>query len=231
MSVDTGPTKSGTKIQELLARHPDLDGLTVATLADVLDRLGYRNQVMHSRMRPVVAAKPILGPAFTMQAVPQPSLVSDPYAMEMEATDVIPPGAVMAVSAGGASQAGLWGELLSTRALARGCVGAVIDGGVRDLAGIEQLQFPTFASTIHAADSYGRAEVTSFDEPIICGDVPVRPGDLIAADLDGVVVVPTEIAEDAIEAAALKLSKEHDAQRLLKDGISVREVYSRTGVL
>jgi regulator of RNase E activity RraA len=166
-----------------------------------------------------------------MQAVPQPSLVSDPYAMEMHATDVMPAGCVVAVSAGGASQAGLWGELLSTRALARGGVGAVIDGGVRDIAGIEQLRFPTFASTIHAADSYGRAEVSSFDEPIICGDVPVRPGDLIAGDLDGVVVIPIEIAEEAIEAAAVKLAKEHDAQRMLQDGVSVRDVYDRTGVL
>jgi 4-hydroxy-4-methyl-2-oxoglutarate aldolase len=231
MSVETGPTDSADRLSELVSRHVGLRGLTVATIADVLDRLGYRNQVMHSRMRPVAAVRPILGPAFTLQAVPQPSLVSDPYALEMEATDVMPDGAVIAVSAGGASQAGLWGELLSTRALARGGVGAVIDGGVRDIAGIEQLRFPTFASTIHAADSYGRAEVTSFDEPIICGDVPVRPGDLIAADLDGVVVIPIEIAEEAIAAAADKLAKEHDAQRMLKEGVSVRDVYQRTGVL
>src|SRR5258706_11954450 len=113
MSIDTGPTDSVTKIHALLAQHPGLAGLTVATLADVLDRLGYRNQVMHSRMRPVAAVKPIIGPAFTMQAVPQPSLVSDPYAMEMAATDAIPPGAVMAVSAGGARPARLLGQPLS----------------------------------------------------------------------------------------------------------------------
>jgi regulator of RNase E activity RraA len=231
MSLDTDSTGSKDRISELVERHAGLQGLTVATIADVLDRLGYRNQVMHSRMRPVAAVKPIFGPAFTMQAVPQPSLVTDPYAKEMEATDVMPSGTVVAVSAGGASQAGLWGELLSTRALARGGVGVVIDGGVRDIAGIEALEFPTFASTIHAADSYGRAEVMSFDEPIICGDVPVRPGDLIAADLDGVVVVPTEIAETAIEEAAIKLAKEHEAQRLLKQGVSVRDVYQQTGVL
>ncbi|HEY2600920.1 MAG TPA: hypothetical protein VGI67_05130 [Thermoleophilaceae bacterium] len=231
MTLDTDSKGSATKISELVEHHIGLQGLTVATIADVLDRLGYRNQVMHSRMRPVAAVRPILGPAFTMQAVPQPSLVSEPYAMEMAATDVMPPGAVVAVSAGGASQAGLWGELLSTRALARGGVGAVIDGGVRDIAGIERLRFPTIASTIHAADSYGRAEVTSFDEPIICGDVPVRPGDLIAADLDGVVVIPVEIAEKAIDEAAIKLAKEHEAQRMLKQGVSVRDVYERTGVL
>jgi regulator of RNase E activity RraA len=231
VSIDTDSADPGRTIPDLIARHSGLRGLTVATIADVLDRLGYRNQVMHSRMRPVAAPAPILGPAFTMQAVPQPSLVSDPYALEMEATDVMPEGTVIAVSAGGASQAGLWGELLSTRALARGGVGAVVDGGVRDIAGIERLRFPTFASTVHAADSYGRAEVTSYDEPIICGDVPVRSGDLIAADLDGVVVIPTEIAEEAIQAAAEKLAKEHDAQRMLQDGVSVRDVYHRTGVL
>lgn len=206
--------------------------MTVAALADSLDRLGHRNQVMHSRIRPVAATAPILGPAFTIQAVAFPSQSERPYERELAATDAIPEGAVVVFNTGGVTEAGIWGELLSTRALSRGSVGAVIDGGVRDLTGIETLRYPVFAAAVHAADSYGRVEVTGFGEPIICGDVAVHPGDLVAADIDGVVVVPAEVADQCLEDAAAKLAKEQVASKMLRDeGASVSEMYKRHGVL
>lgn len=204
---------------------------TVAAIADVLDRSGFRDQVMHSSMRPVAAAAAILGPAFTIQAVSHPVQSERPYEKELKATDAIPHGAVVVFDTGGVTEAGIWGELLSTRALARGGIGAVIDGGVRDLAGLERLRFPTFATGVHAADSYGRAEVISFSQPIVCAGVTVRPGDLVAADLDGVVVVPAEAAEDALHKAREKLGLEADAQAMLRDGASARDTYGRHGVL
>src|SRR2546423_488918 len=94
---------------------------------------GRRDQVMHSGMRPVVAGAPILGPAFTIQALAQPTESGEPYERELAAVDAIPSEAVVVFNAGGVSEAGIWGELLSTRALARGAIGAVIDGAVRDL--------------------------------------------------------------------------------------------------
>jgi regulator of RNase E activity RraA len=206
--------------------------LPVAAIADALDRLGHRDQVMSSRMRPVVATKPILGPAFTIQAMAQPSLPPNPYEKELAATDAIPAGAVVVFNAGGVSEAGIWGELLSIRAQARGAVGAVIDGGVRDVAGIAGLDFPVHATSVHAADSYGRAEVVSYDQAIVCGGVPVNRGDLICADLDGVVVIPARVADRCIEDALAKLAKEGDARAMLREeGASVREVYDRHGVL
>jgi 4-hydroxy-4-methyl-2-oxoglutarate aldolase len=222
-TADAGPLGSPGAAQ---AAH------TVAAIADSLDRLGHRGQVMHSGMRPVVAGAPIMGPAFTIQAVAQPREAEEPYKRELMAVDAIPSHSVVVLSAGGVSEAGIWGELLSTRALARGAVGAVIDGAVRDLVGIGGLGFPVFATAVHAADSYGRAEVVSFGEPISCGGVPVSPGDLIAADLDGVVVIPANIAERCLSDAAAKLSKEQQARQMLSgDGASVRQTYARYGVL
>jgi 4-hydroxy-4-methyl-2-oxoglutarate aldolase len=205
--------------------------VTVAAISDVLDRNGYRDQTMHSRMRPVAAAAQMLGPAFTIQAVARPVLAEHPYEMELEATDAVPDGAVVVFDTGGVTEAGIWGELLSMRAQARGGIGAVIDGGVRDLAGLERLGFTTFASAVHPADSYGRAEVISFDEPIICAGVTVRPGDLVAADLDGVVVIPSEVAEDTLRDAREKLVLEQQASSMLRDGASARETYGRHRVL
>lgn len=206
--------------------------LPVAALADVVDRLGHRSQVMNSTMRPVVYTQPIVGPAFTIQAVAHPALSERPYEKELAAVDAIPDGSVVVFSAGGMMETGIWGELLSTRALSRGAVGAVIDGGVRDILGMRQLAFPVFASAVHAADSYGRAEVVSFNEPILCGGVAVRPGDLVAADLDGVVVIPAEVADQCLSDAQSKLDKEDKARAMLRDdGASVQETYARHGVL
>jgi 4-hydroxy-4-methyl-2-oxoglutarate aldolase len=102
---------------------------------------------------------------------------------------------------------------------------------VRDLAGIERLHFPVYATSVNAADSYGRAEVISFGEPIVCAGVPVHPGDLVAADLDGVVVIPADIADDCVREARGKLALEDDARGMLRDGASVRDTYGRHGVL
>ena len=206
--------------------------LPVAVIADALDRLGHRAQVMSSGMRPVVPGDPVLGPAFTIQAVAHPVLSERPYEKELEAVDAIPAGGVVVFSAGGMMETGIWGELLSTRALARGGIGAIIDGGVRDLVGMGRLAFPVFATAVHAADSYGRAEVISYGEPIVCGGVAVRPGDLVAADPDGVVVIPAEVADRCLSDAAGKLAKEDRARVMLRDdGASVRETYARHGVL
>jgi 4-hydroxy-4-methyl-2-oxoglutarate aldolase len=208
--------------------HPQV---TVAAISDVLDRAGHRNQVMHSGMRPVAAAASILGPVFTIQAVARPVLSERPYEKELEATDAIREGAIVVFDTGGMTEAGIWGELLTMRAQARGGIGAIVDGGVRDLAGLERLAFPTFATAVHPADSYGRAEVISFDAPITCGGVAVHPGDLVAADLDGVVVIPGDIAADCLREAREKLALEEEAGSMLRDGASAREMYGRHGVL
>ncbi len=225
-----GPTSETGHADRRSAAAPP--SLTVAAIADALDRLGHRDQVMHSRMRPVVAPAPIFGPAFTIQAIAQPSESGEPYDKELAAVDAIPAQAVVVFNAGGVSEAGIWGELLSTRALARGAIGAVIDGAVRDLTGIDRLGFPVFATAVHAADSYGRVEVISFEQPITCAGVAVRPGDLVAGDLDGVVVIPAEVADQCVVDAEAKLAKEQPARTMLRDGgATVRETYARYGVL
>jgi regulator of RNase E activity RraA len=205
--------------------------VTVAALCDALDSDGLREQIMDQRIRPVAAGVPIVGPAFTIRAVRTDVFAERPYEKELAATDAIPDGAVVVFDTDGTMDVGIWGELLSTRAITRGAVGAVIDGGVRDIAGIERLGFPTYASAIHPADSYGRADVVAFDEPIVCGGVTVRPGDLVAADLDGVVVVPAERADACLAAAREKLERESDAQAMLRDGASATETYGRHKVL
>lgn len=230
--TESGNSAADGKIGPLSTEQlAELGKLTVPLIADALDRQGLRNQVMSIGLRPVAAARRICGPAFPVQAVARTALPDNPYEMELEATDAIPTGSIVAFNSGGVMDAGVWGELLTTRALSRGGVGAVIDGAVRDIEGIEKLDFPTFAAAIHPADSFGRAEVIGFGDPIVCGDVPVRLGDVIVADVDGIVVIPYEIAQRTMLEAEAKSSKEAEAQQMLEEGASVQETYERHHVL
>ena len=117
-------------------------------------------------------------------------MLENPYERELAAVDATPAGAVVVLATGGCLDVAVWGELLTTRMLARGGVGVVTDGGIRDVAGIRRLGVPSFAAAITPRDSFGRALVTGCGEPVTCAGVAVAPGDLVRGDEDGVVVVP-----------------------------------------
>jgi 4-hydroxy-4-methyl-2-oxoglutarate aldolase len=187
---------------------------------------------MNHSIRPLdPAAAELAGRAFTVAARANGELPENPYEQELAAVDATPTGAVVVIAAEGCLDVAIWGELLTTRMLARGGIGAVTDGGARDVAGIRRLNVPVFAAAVSLRDSFGRAEVTGFGGPVRCGGVDVASGDLVRADLDGVVVVPRKLAEAALGAAEEKLRLE----RLVRDGLARGEtaagLYDRHGVL
>jgi 4-hydroxy-4-methyl-2-oxoglutarate aldolase len=208
-----------------------LGRLAVALLGDVLDRLDRRSQVLAHNIRPTTGPPRMVGRAFTIAAEASSVIADDPYARELAAVDAIPPGSVVVIATDGALDAAIWGELLATRALARGAVGVVTDGAVRDLSRLDALAFPTFAASVSANDSFGRLSVVDFGAPVRCAGVTVESGDLLLADLDGVVVVPAALASAALDAAEQKLAKEAAALAALAAGVSAAEVYARFGVL
>jgi regulator of RNase E activity RraA len=102
---------------------------------------------------------------------------------------------------------------------------------VRDCVRIMKMGFPVFCSGIRPLDSKGRGRVMAYDVPIRCGDVLVRPGELVFADYDGVVVVPRDVEEDVLRLAAEKVGKENATRRELLKGRSLRDVFNEFGVL
>jgi 4-hydroxy-4-methyl-2-oxoglutarate aldolase len=214
---------------------PDLDrlaALPVSALADVLDRLGHRSQAMGHAVRPLPGGPvSVAGRAFTIAATASDEIVENPYEHELAAVDATPPGAVVVLATGGCLDVAVWGELLTTRMLARGGVGVVTDGGIRDVAGIRRLGVPSFAAAITPRDSFGRALVTGWGEPVTCAGVDVSPGDLVRGDEDGVVVVPQALGPQALAAAEEKLGLERIVQDGLARGESAAELYNRHGVL
>lgn len=203
--------------------------LYTPVVADVLDKLGFRNQSFHPRVRPLWPEAKAAGVALTVQTCPARDLVpAHPYAGELAAVDALAPGDVLVVSESGCS---FWGELLSTAAKYRGCRGVVLDGPTRDSLAIRDMAFPVFHHGFHPADSLGRLDVVGHNVPVVCGGVLVNPGDLILADHDGVVAVPRAAADEALRLAEEKVSGENLVRRALEGGMTTTEAFARFGIL
>jgi 4-hydroxy-4-methyl-2-oxoglutarate aldolase len=205
--------------------------LYTAVVSDALDDLGYRDQAMAEYLRPVGANVKFAGWARTIACIDTYHLGDDPYGLEIEAIDSILPGEAVVVSTGESRRNAPWGELLSTAAIARGARGAVVDGLIRDVRRIQEMGFPLFAAGMKPVDSKGRGQVVAMNVPVQCGRVLVSPGDLIFADLDGVIAIPSAIVEQVIQVATDKVSRENHSRAELQQGAYLRAVYDKYGVL
>jgi regulator of RNase E activity RraA len=172
--------------------------------AALSDGLKGRN-VMAAYIKAIIPGKTLIGPAYTVRPVPGDHLTV------VKAMVEAPPGSVLVIDDVGCTEVAMAGEMMCTFAKKQGVVGMVIDGAVRDVAGIRGLDFQVFcrAITCRSAveESLGQVQV-----PIACGGVAVRPGDWIFGDDDGVVVVPLECLEEVIQ-GAIASEKIDDALR------------------
>jgi len=214
---------------ELFA-HLEKD-LYTAVVSDALDDLGLRDRAMGDHLRPVGPKVKFAGWARTICCMDTYHVDDNPYEAEIAAIDSILPGEVVIVSTGGSKRNAPWGELLSTAALARGARGAVVDGLVRDVGRIQELGFPLFAAGMKPVDSKGRGLVVSHNVPVECAGVLVSPGDLVFADLDGVLAIPAAVVEQAIRLAMEKATRESHSRDELRQGAYLRDVYNKYGVL
>jgi len=207
-----------------------LERLYVAAVSDCLDRVGYRDNVMAPHIRPLFPSR-MAGYAATVHAIQVSEVPADHsqwYAGEILAVDSQQPGDVMVVSTCTGSY---WGELLATASRARGARGIVADAYTRDTLVLQQMDYPTFVAGISACDSLGRIDVDEVGGTIECGGVVVSHGDLVLADNDGIVVVPSSVADEVITLAEEKVAMENTAREQLSQGKSVREVFEAHGAL
>lgn len=209
--------------------------LYVAAVCDILDSLGFRNQAMHQRLRPLLPDMRncgFVGRARTARWMETDYVMEeDPYGLEIEYMDSLKPGdvAVHSTDAGGTNAP--WGELMSTIAKRNGAVGCICDSQIRDCVRIIDMNFPVYYAGIRPLDSMGRGRVMAYDVPVRCGEVLVHPGDLIFADFDGVVCIPARLEQEVVQAAKVKAGKENESRRELLMGRTLREVYDKYQVL
>jgi regulator of RNase E activity RraA len=138
---------------------------------------------------------------------------------------------VLIAAAGGSMRSGIWGELLSTAARNSGCVGAIVDGAVRDVAKMAAMGFAVFARGTCVYDSLHRQRVIDADVPVEIAGVRFEPGALVFADIDGIVAVPRAVEAEAIRRAWEKVHAENITRQAIAGGMKAADAYRQFGVL
>jgi 4-hydroxy-4-methyl-2-oxoglutarate aldolase len=207
------------------------ESLYSAVVSDALDGLGYKRQSPRLPIRPFTTTGLLVGRCKTSLWVDMAHVDQRPYELELKAVDDCQPDDVLIAAAGGSVRSGIWGELLTTAARSRGCVGAIIDGAIRDIGKIREMQFPVFARDACVYDSLNRQRVVDVDVPVELDGVPFHSGDLVFADEDGIVVVPQIVEHEAIRRAWEKVHAENIVRDAIRGGLKAAEAFAKYGVL
>lgn len=205
------------------------EAIYTAALADILDTRGYRTQTLPPSIRPLERGMKLAGPAYTVRGAPSTTATYDSSLRKvLQMLGDVPAGHV-AVYACNQDVAAHLGELSVTSLAARDVAGCVLDGGCRDVGFIVELGFPVFCAHVTPEDSTFRWELEATQEPISVGQVTIEPGDWVVGDEDGVVVVPSAIAESVLAEAEQKAATESEIRAAVRDGMSPLEAYERYG--
>jgi len=203
-----------------------------SVFSDILDELGHRFQVIspHSGIHPLERTFVVAGRAVTLLNERDDDEY-EPYDAVIKCIDSLDPDTVLVATSSDAFDVGIMGELTATALRARRNRGAIINGYSRDVRKLIEMKFPVFAWGPSPIDTTGRARVTNYNIPIIVGGVRVSPGDLVFADLDGIVVVPKDLESRVIAEVIERINTENAVRRELAAGRRMAEVWGKYHVL
>ena len=202
-----------------------------AVVCDALDAIGLTHQSPRVPLKPLTMSGVLVGRCKTTLWADMSHADPKPYELELLAVDTCRPDDVLIAAAGGTTRSGLWGELLSTAARRSGCVGAIVDGAVRDVVKMAAMSFPIYARGTCLYDSKDRNRVIDVDVPVEIDGVRFSPGDLVFADADGVVVVPQKVEAEVIKAAWNKVHAENEVRDAIRGGMTATDAFRKYGVL
>ncbi len=213
------------------AQEPSLEGATASLIADALRAAGRdpRALTMSRDIRLVTTpGKTIVGPAVTTKwELAREGMTAESIRrFVFEPVDRAPAGSIWVVASGTDQLLSMFGDLIGLACKQRGLAGAVTDSGCRDVGAMDAIGFPVFAK---GTVLYGPGDIirpVAADVPVVCGGVDVRPGDVIVADVDGVIVVPKDVVADVARAKDELLAKEAEVRRKIESGETLATAYS-----
>jgi 4-hydroxy-4-methyl-2-oxoglutarate aldolase len=203
-----------------------------AAFSDILDRLGYRSQVVSPDIpiRPLRDTYVAAGRAVTLLNAPNAD-EEEPYDLVIKCIDALSPGSILVTTGSVHLTTGIMGELTATALRVKKCHGAVVNGYTRDARKLIAMGYPTFSWGGSPIDTTGRVRVVEYNIPIIIGGVQVTPGDFVFADIDGIVVVPRAAEKEVIDGVLERVSAENVVRKELAEGSSMSAVWSKYRVL
>lgn len=205
--------------------------LRSALVSDALDAVGRREQCLGPGIHPLTPAAVVVGRAFTVTAIPSEKPARRPYLGLLRALDAVRGGEIFVYPTARSDRAAVWGELVSATCRARGAVGVVTDGLVRDVARIREIGFPVFCRGTLPYDVNGRLEVVDHGQVVEIDGVRIAPGDLVVADDDGVVIVPSDVELEVIERCRVKEAQERRFREAVEKGLPAQDAFERFDVL
>ena len=211
-----------------------LKRVSTATICTALFKRGLRNQMVQDVQPLSPHSETMVGEAFTLRYIParedlnQIDVFRDRSHPQRKAVEECPAGAVFVIDSRKDARAASAGSILITRLMKRGVAGVVTDGGFRDAAEIAQLDMPSFHQRPSAPTNLTCHQALDINVPIGCGDAPVFPGDIVAGDADGVVIIPADRADEiADEAHEMTVFEDFVTERV-NDGQSILGLYPAT---
>ena len=185
--------------------------LYTPVIGDILDGMGYYHQILFPEIQPALLDMKIAGRAMPVNMI---DVYGDVY-----------------IAHGGNMRCAYWGEILTATAKKRGAAGAVINGYHRDTKMMLEQNFPVFSRGRFAQDSSVRTKIVDYRCPIEIGAVWINPGDLVVADMDGVLIVPKNIEEEVIIKSLEKVRAEKKVREEIENGMSSTDAFKKYGVL
>lgn len=204
--------------------------LYTPVVGDILDKLGRYHQFLPQAVQPLKEEMVLVGRAMPVLMIDVYGEQKKPFGLLTEALDQLQPGEIY-IASGGEMRCAYWGELLTATARTRGANGAVVNGYHRDTPMVLEQNWPVFSRGRYAQDSGVRTQVADYRCPIEIGGVWVNPGDLVFADLDGVLIIPKEIENEVITQALEKARAEKVVRRDIENGLSSTDAFKKYGIL
>jgi 4-hydroxy-4-methyl-2-oxoglutarate aldolase len=212
-------------VRELLGRF---EQLYTGAVSDVLREFCLLDQALPGYLRPLNDNQTVAGLAFTVKSAPHVQITGE-MSFRTEMLEAMGPDQFVMWDTSGDEKATLWGGVMTATATSKGVKAACIDGGIRDTRQIKDRNFPVYYKYRIPNGSLGRCLITHYQIPIKIGDVVIKPGDVILADIDGVLCVPRDIACDVLVRAEEIRGNERTIFGWVEEGQTVRQITDKGG--